>query len=424
MRKLSLILLLLLAGLSCSKSKIVKDNELTHIQLFDRNGVSETITKKERLLQSSNIDFLKNQPYEKVVRVYKRDAEGRVSSILTSYHENGEIYQYLEVLGGRARGAYKEWYPNGNKRIEAHLMEGIGDLSIDAQTSWIFDGYSKVYHENGEIHAELFYDKGKLNGLMKYYDEEGRISKTIPYKNDLIEGEKKIFSKEGGLIASSLYEKNILSGVSFHLGNDDLGAFNEEYENGLLKKGVYYNFSGAITHRIEDGFGVKPFYAFGCLVSEEAFKNAKVEGVCKFYRKNGSLDFMFTMLDDEKNGPMVFFYEKLDPEKNPLKRASIDYKDGEISGKILTWYPNGQLESEKEMVSNQKNGLFLAWYEDGSLMMKEEYENDVLVHGKYLKKGQDVPVSRVVHGNGLVTLFDSKGTFLKKVSMEKGVPSE
>jgi antitoxin component YwqK of YwqJK toxin-antitoxin module len=102
----------------------------------------------------------------------------------------------------------------------------------------------------------------------------------------------------------------------------------------------------------------------------------------------------------------------------------VEYKDGEITGKIITWYRNGKIESEKQMSSNMKQGKLFVWYEDGNLMMIEDYESDNLIQGKYLKKGDEVPVSRVINGCGTVTLFDSKGNFIKKFEVEKGVPSE
>ncbi len=162
MRKISVIIIALFVFVSCSSNYSQKGSTLTHVQLIDRNGVNETISQKERLDVYQKVNFLEAQPYQKVVRVFKRDGEGKVVSRLTTYHDNGEVFQYLEVVGGRAKGFYKEWYENGKLRIVSYVMEGIGDLSVEAQTSWIFDGESRVWSPAGDLLAELFYEKGKI----------------------------------------------------------------------------------------------------------------------------------------------------------------------------------------------------------------------------------------------------------------------
>jgi antitoxin component YwqK of YwqJK toxin-antitoxin module len=291
---LYLIVLSLLLS-SCYQKNQEEKAVLTHVQFFDRNGVNETIAKKERLDAVKNIDFLKNQPYEKVVRVFKRDEEGKIYSIITSYHDNGQIFQYLEVVGGRARGIYREWYENSNLRIEAKLMEGVGDLSKEAQTSWIFDGENKVYHENGNLQAELFYEKGKLQGLMRYYDIDGSLLKTIPYQNDKICGEKKTYHKNGGVLFLATYVSDILNGKVFHCGDLQTGFYEEDYNEGKLVTGKYYNFKKELTHEISSGFGVRANYTNGYLASEEEYQEGVVEGVCKFYKKNGSLEQQYTI---------------------------------------------------------------------------------------------------------------------------------
>ena len=123
-----------------------KGQELSHIQLVDRNGVNETISHEDRLSQLDRVNFMEAQPYQKVTRVFKRSNEGKLCSKITTYHDNGELHQYLEVMGGRAHGLYREWHDNGTLHIEATVMEGIGDITPQAQTSWLFDGMSYVWN--------------------------------------------------------------------------------------------------------------------------------------------------------------------------------------------------------------------------------------------------------------------------------------
>lgn len=424
MKKFSLSVGVFCTLLSCSSSPVTKQQTLTHVQLIDRNGVNETISQKDRLDAYKKVNFLDPQPYEKVVRVFKRDEEGKVSSQLTTYHNNGGIFQYLEVVSGRANGFYKEWHENGRLRIVCHVIEGIGDLSPDAQTSWVFDGESRVWDQKGDLIAELFYEKGKLEREALYYHSNGRLAKTIPYKNDLIHGEKRVYDFDGNYVGGTWYAEGLKDGRSFFLGDKNSGKREEVFEKGLLIKGDYFDFFNNLTHRVEEGAGIRPFYEDGFLSLEQEYINGKPEGIVKTYRKNGDLESSYQIIDDQKQGEELHYYERKGSIKEKSLMLQINWRDDEVHGTVRTWYPSGKIESEKEMIANMKQGKYIAWYEEGSLMMIEEYEKDVLLSGKYFKKGEEIPVSRVTLGTGVATIFDARGNFLRKTEYQKGLPIE
>ncbi len=417
MKKISLLIILTCLLSGCASTSAQKGPALAHVQLIDRNGINETISQKERLEVYQKVNFLEAQPYQKVVRVFKRDDEGKVISRLTTYHDNGEVFQYLEVAGGRAKGLYKEWYANGKLRIISNVMEGIGDLSPDAQTSWIFDGESRVWSPSGNLMAELFYEKGRLEKEALYYHPNGRLAKTIPYKNDTIVGEKRFYDLDGNYVGGTWYIDGIRDGKSFFAGDKNISKREEEYHKGLLISGKYWDFQGNVTHEICEGNGIRPSYEEGYLQMEHEYVKGKPEGQVKTYRKNGDLESIYQIMDGQKQGEEVHFYQKTN---GPM--LLINWRDDEIHGIVRTWYPNGKMESEKEMVVNKKQGKYIAWYEDGSLMMIEEYENDILVNGKYFKMGEEIPTSRVMLGSGTATIFDSRGNFLRKTDYQKGLP--
>lgn len=417
MKKISLLIISICLLQSCASNSAQKGPPLTHVQIIDRNGVNETISQKDRLEVYQKVNFLEAQPYQKVVRVFKRDAEGKVVSRLTTYHDNGEVFQYLEVVGGRAKGFYKEWYENGKLRIISYVMEGIGDLSPDAQTSWIFDGESRVWSPAGNLVAELFYEKGRLEKEALYYHPNGRLAKTIPYKNDIMDGEKKLYDLEGNYVGGTQYVDGMRDGKSFFAGDKNISKREEEYQKGLLMSGKYWDFEGNLTHEIFDGNGIRPIYEDGFLHMEHEYVNGKPEGVVKTYRKSGDLESRYQIIDGQKQGEEFHYYQKTN---EPM--LLINWRDDEIHGIVRTWYLNGKIESEKEMAVNKKQGKYLAAYEDGSLMMIEEYDNDILTTGKYFKKGEEIPTSRVMLGSGTATIFDSRGNFLRKTEYQKGLP--
>ncbi len=420
MRKTAPLLIISFFLAGCASKSTGSD--LATIHLVDRNGFQETISSPDRIAQLEKNNFLETQPYDKVVRVYKKNKEGKNEGRLTTYHQNGGVKQYLETVSGRAKGIYKEWYENGQLRMIAQVLEGIGDLTPEAQGSWVFDGNNFVYDENGRLMAEIVYEKGKLESPSRYYYPEGGLAKIIPYHQDTIEGTMRLFSKEGVCIGETNYRLGNKEGKSFFRGNEHLPQREEEYKNGKLFSGVYWDFSHAISHEIVAGTGVKPIFEGGVLRVEEQYKNGQVSGEVKFYRENGQLESLHHIREGQKEGEEWCYYENPNDELHPM--LSLNWRDDEIHGLVRTWYPTGILESEKELAHNKKQGMSLAWYEDGTLMLLEEYENDQIRNGKYFKRGESTPVSQIAEGNGRATLFDGEGNFLRKIEYRKGAPTE
>src|SRR5580693_7742726 len=117
MLKILCTLLLTLLLSSCCKRCQDKSDVMVSMQTIDRNGFTETISNRERLSSYHTTDFMQPQPYQKVLRVYGRNTAGQSSSKITSYHDNGQLWQYLEVVDGRSHGKYSEWYSNGKQKI-------------------------------------------------------------------------------------------------------------------------------------------------------------------------------------------------------------------------------------------------------------------------------------------------------------------
>lgn len=397
---------------------------MTSIQLIDRNGLNETIGNPERIAKMQNTDFLSSQPYQKVVRVFRRDDQGRIHAKLTTYHENGMPWQFLETVGGRAHGVYKEWYANGKTRMEAEVIEGIGDLTLTAQSSWIFDHTSRVWGEEGNLLAEIIYNKGSLSDHSTYYHQNGMVSKIIPYHMNQIEGVMKLFNETGDLIGSTSYVKGIKEGMSEFKGNEHLPPREEEFQKGFLVRGKYWDMNNSLIYEIAGGSGIKPIFEDGVRRIEQQYLNGRPEGRVVTYRENGSLESMYHIYNSQKQGEEWCYYERQKDGETLQPMLFISWKDDEISGLVRTWYPNGNLECEKELSHNKKNGLLLAWYEDSSLMMVEEYKNDILTSGKYMKKGEENPVSRVINGKGTAMIYDKDGNFVRKIEYRKGQPAE
>lgn len=423
---------LLCAAAACQTRQDNTSTEpaLISLQTIDRNGFSETISSKDRVQRFANTDFLTSQPYQKVLRIFERDRNGKSASKVTSYHANGQIQQYLEIVEGRANGVYKEWHPNGVLKIEAHVIEGLGDVSEAAQLSWIFDGKSSVWDEQGNPEAVFHYVKGMLEGTALYYHPNGQLARSIPYVQDNAEGEMLVYDEQGRVIERVPFVEGIKQGIALGKAIDGSWSYREEYDQGLLKQASYTCRGIGTLPKVATGEGYQSIFKDGRLASIVEVHNGKVEGSVRIFNPDGSLKSLYHLQNDKKQGAEWEYYppsRPLAPNRDPLSIPSnpkimVFWHEDVLQGLSKTWYENGVLESEREMNQNILHGLCSAYYKDGSFMLMEEYQRGRLIKGSYFKKGDKQPVSRIEDGKGIATLFHGEGYFLKKTSYEKGMP--
>lgn len=417
--KLLLIALSLLLFLSSCSTVKIPCSPLASINIVDPNGISETISNEERLKQYDGVNFLCPQPYKKVVRVYKRNELGNIIACITTYHPNGELKQYLEVLNGRAYGEYGAWYENGVRKVQARVIGGPGDLSEGIEKCWLFDGCCYAYSEDGKIEAEIPYCKGKREGVALYYHKNGSLWKEICLSNDQMEGFYTVYFDDGTLFERMEYVNGKKEGPSNRYWLGGATAADEFYEENRLMEGHYYSMQGSLVAEINCGNGFKAIFSKDCLLELHEYRAGVQEGIVQVLGKNGKVVRTYGIKDGVKHGEEIEY----DPTTKKPK-LSINWVRGKIQGLCKTWYPNGTQESQREMADNKKMGILTAWYLDGTLMMIENYDQDKLVKGEYYKLGQNSPVSSVLDGNGEVTLFDSSGIYLRKIKYQAGKPEE
>ncbi len=410
----------LLVVTSCGFSpEQIPPDKITSINIIDRNGLSETINARERLTAFENTNFLAPQPYQKVMRVYGKQQNGDVRSCITSYHPNGQVKQLLQAVNNRAHGAYKEWHPNGNLKVEATVIGGTADVNTQAEQSWLFDGVSRAWDDDGHLLAEIRYAMGELQGESIYFHPNRQVWKRTPYEKNQIHGSATIYLEDGTLFQTVTYLEGLKDGLCSRLWEDGSVAFQEEYQKGLLKEGRYYDRRGTSTASIHEGKGFRAIFGRKELQELQEYRNGRQEGVVKAFDEKHNLIALYAVKEGEKSGEEINYYEG---SQNP--RLLLTWHQGMLQGAVKTWFENGQLESQREMSGNQKHGLLSAWYRNGSLMLVEEYDTDKLVKGEYYRMGEKIPVSLVEKGKGIASLFNSEGNFSKKVHYQDGKPIE
>lgn len=414
MKKIWFLLLFPLILTSCSKND---DQGLTKVHLTNQKGFVETVTNKERLKEFENENALLHQPHKKIARVYKKGLENR--TVITTYHPNGQIYQLLESVGNKAYGNYKEWYPTGILKIQAFVIKGIPDIDISGQNSWAFEGKNEAFDQEGKLAASFNYLNGELMGDSIVYYPSGKIKEIKPYQNNLLHGLVESFDQKGASLEKTHYEMGIKVGYSYKYWKKNRPASEEKFDDGALESGVYFNSLGKLVSQVKKGVGKRALFQNDLSYELHEYVNGRPEGLVEIFDHDGHLTNSYYNRNGMKNGVETVYFSK-----SKQKMLSIEWVNDKIHGKACTWYFNGNLESEKEMSLNKKQGISTAWYKDGSLMLIEEYDSNRLIKGKYFEKGNPNPISTLSKGTGLVTLFDSNGIFMKKIEYSGGRPVE
>ena len=254
------LLLFAFTGAKRAQNRKPRPLELTSIHIVDRNGFTETISAKERLKQFQNVDFLQSQPYQKVLRIYERDSKGNARSVVTTYHENGNTKQYLQILNARAYGNYCEWHENGTMSLMTKVIGGTPDVTALAQRSWLFDGPSCAWDDEQNLLAELNYSQGSMDGVSLYYHPCGQIWKRIPYVKNQVEGVLEIFKSNGELLQQIAFAQGEKQGFSMRYWDNNQLACQEEYVRGKLGNGQYFDQQGNLLAEVKQGVGYRTIF--------------------------------------------------------------------------------------------------------------------------------------------------------------------
>jgi antitoxin component YwqK of YwqJK toxin-antitoxin module len=393
--------------------------KIASMNIIDRNGMSETIHTKDRLNAYEKTNFLAPQPYQKVMRIYAKEKNGDIRSCITSYHPNGLIKQYLEAVNHRACGRYHEWHPNGSMKIDAMVIGGTADINTQAEQNWLFDGVNRAWDEEGLLTAEIRYAKGELQGESVYYHPNGKKWKICPFSKSQLDGKMEVFLEDGSIFQTILYKEGKKNGLSARYWSIGKIAYQEEYADNLLLEACYYDFLGHLVASIRNGKGFRALFGKKELQQLQEYDNGQQEGCVKVFDEQKNLVSKFSVKNGEKHGEEIDYF----PSSNQPKLL-LTWHEGVLQGPVKTWYEEGQLESQREMSGNQKQGLLTAWYRNGALMLVEEYDNDRLIKGEYYRMSEKTAVSQIERGKGIATLFNPEGNFSRKIYYEDGKPAE
>ena len=370
------------------------------------------------------MNFLTPQPYQKVLRIYARDSGGNIRSIVTTYHENGNPKQFLEIINARAYGNYYEWHENGKMSVAAHVVGGAADVTPLAERTWLFDGSSCAWDEQEKAIAEVQYSQGSLEGVTTYFHSNGQVWKRLPYIKNQLEGTVEVYLCNGDLLQQTSYSQGQINGLSKRFWNLEQVASEEEYCRGRLENGLYFDIEGNMIAEVKQGSGFRAIFGKKGVQELQEFRDGSLDGEVKVFNQEGCLKRIYHVKNGIKHGEEIEYYNRFfnSSAQHQQPKLSFFCYEGKVQGMFKTWYSSGVLESQKEMANNAKNGVLTAWYSDGSLMLIEEYEHDQLMRGDYFKRGERTPLSQVTEGKGIATIFNPEGHFVQKINYINGRP--
>lgn len=287
------------------------------------------------------------EPYESgALHIKGTRVRGINHGVFTYYTEDGRIRKTETWTNGRMEGEYRSYYENGT-------LAGKGMKKRDGQFGLCDDdlldvryGRWEFYREDGMLDDVRVYDENRVVRSEKYElcriksdDDKYRIcrlSDRLPFTGDI---EKKAVFEE--FPSPYLYTAHLVDGMveGEWLCHYDSPGY-PLASKGTIRKGYA---EGAFT----------AFHPNGQIRSEETYRHGRLEG-----------DYTVYYADSVAVGP-----------KGRLQYHGT-YADGELSGVVRRWHPNGVLATEAVYVNGKRHGAYRCYDEQKRLVEEAFYRND------------------------------------------------
>ena len=131
-----------------------------------------------------------------------------------------ENAKYFDKNHDLYNGVYEEFFDNGNKKLEMHLLNGEQDSvtiiyfddgrinELRSYSKGLMHGKWETYNDKGQKLAEAWYRRDKKDGIWRIWDDNGTLRYEMPYSNGNKIGTWKIFNEKGVLISERKYESD------------------------------------------------------------------------------------------------------------------------------------------------------------------------------------------------------------------------
>jgi antitoxin component YwqK of YwqJK toxin-antitoxin module len=141
------------------------------------------------------------------------------------------------------------------------------------------------------------------------------------------------------------------------------------------------------------------------------------DGTCKAYDERGSLlsEIFYKKGSLEKTS--TYFYPTGQIQK------IVPFAFNEVQGDVITYFPNGDIESKSFYKNSLKNGTSIHYWEKEKIQSEENFDNDKITFSKYFDKNDSTKIiSSINDGCGTKAIF--KNGLLHKLEEYKNGSQE
>jgi uncharacterized protein len=279
------------------------------------------------------------------------------------------------------------YYPGGQKSSEGYMKNG------QPEGMWI------NYYPSGQIRSKGKRTDHELDSTWVFYDENGNLTKKIQYKNGKKHGYYNAYkavekedSTQNILVSKELYFNDKLNGKSFYYDKEE-GYLKYTYNYDKGKKhglGKQYDESGKVINLFEyfNGFLVE-----SSMVNRKNSSGGKTGKWLTFYPA-GQIETETHYINGKKHGR----YRKYDKAGNIIeeqkfrmgKRIVAEEEAEKLKAELKqTYYNNGNIKYEGAFIDSIPVGMHKSYEKDGSLDKAMEYnrQGDLEGEGVLTKQG-------------------------------------
>lgn len=260
--------------------------------------------------------FHKNQEVAQVVFIKKRK---KIAQQI--YYKNRLIKQQGNIPNGIVReydtkGILKAQYLYRNGKREGKAIR------FDAQSYSVayyhqdqLNGSFRIFNGNGVLLVEKKYEKNIQKGPIKLYDPQNKSWSEIAYENGQLGSWIQYYSKNKNLLQITNLKDTKLEGLV--LNYDEIGilktllTFKSDQMEGLIKEFASdQSLLAQYFCRNNQLNGPATRYDKGDLIAEEFFEEGVLDGLCKYYRKDGTLKEEVGFMKGLRHGINKIYDEK------------------------------------------------------------------------------------------------------------------
>lgn len=277
-------------------------------------------------------------------------------------------------------------------------------------------------YKNGKIEGNLTVsDVGTNTILVNEKYSNGKLIETVnpnPQNKDAAAGitfsrsvSERVFYVNGKEVARQTL--NDLDEIISSTGTIFTGIAKEFYQNGSLKKEVFFNegmpqgqvkiydTNGrliSIEHYkngLKDGQITRFSFTKGILTEEKVnYAEGKLEGKRDIYGGNGKLLATESFKNNQLDGTKETFFD------NGNTRSQAEYKNDKLHGARVFYYDNGNIAYKEEFNKGKLCGIRTGYYTNGKIFSQEYYKDDIPEGEKSIFDINGKLVSKELYRNG------------------------